>query len=1473
MSEKVVRTALCHPLVLRGAWLRIDAWYRSGSLAPQPDLTLWRLHSEAELRKLGAELRADHWRPSVWPQVPYPKKGARLRHYTLPAVKDQVAFMAHMVLLGPLLDSCFENFSLGNRWYRPLVWNRRRDPSRWEFRPYPLLTHRTHRPFSSSHGLYRRVANWTVARMTRAHLSKTDYSGAVHHPDDYSDESLPPWVYEEWWSGGASTTCRAAWATLDIELAYPSVRLDQLMRSGIATLEDVVEPLDKSIIGYPEPVRDLLNDSDCRQQILRSLVDGLQRVTVNSDNVARNTWRPVHAAPRLPPDNMGLPTGLAVSGMLLNLVLHDTDRSVLEYLTRQPPDSRGAFIRFADDMVVLSRSARGLMDLIDAVWRGLTNDDNAKLAASKSESNLYLGVGKISPRPVRDLVKRYFGTQGWKQCNTPRCDQLIRRNDKRELVSLGEWWGKAEDTVQQDASLLLAVERSMVGPEDLGPFVTTLVTRLSEIAKDTLSERFGEGARTRLVQLHDLARLDIDDRQIRADTRRAFAVNRLAKAWLPGDHDDVAAALVEIRGSIAHVLQATPWKYSVWRAIVRAAARRPPSMDESGSREDDDIAATWMSAQLRRVAYHASKPADRMSWMHSWPEVEDDGPHKRDPSWRPLYLSFHRTVFWQALAGVLSTLRQHEHWMQRSREGKAGHPPPRLWAVRAIPEGDHADVIRFIGELDRWVEVLYPSGPSEPLPDLDRWTWELDQFVAAFIAAHSASAVAEAWRRSERPDKYLMVPEALSSPRLERTMQILNHFGRICAEKGSPHYLNESALAHVGLAGHDEKVGRLLFPPGKRPRILGSGRDPTHTLMTGLALGCSENVDRNLAGAVLEVTGGPHEVHRDSLSLWEYASARRIVLGSGVVPMSGPVTLHRILWGPAPAQDVADWHVRAWETPAVGLPVRVAIALFLSAMRPDRHPDGWTPSAGPLTWEIRKGKDVLAVGRQRQFGFSRRSTEAEEINPDPASTFGMVRRSRVWEVYPHPAYFLPFSAEHPRDVNPSQYALYCDVLLLLTAIDGGEAILSRLASNGANVVPFEDRWDWRSRVHLPKEAWKRIERVFRWAEAPAYAIPRVREELAETLEHWAPNKIEIQSFVAERVDILLPSDESLGNDIEIVQTVRSPGSLDSALPEDLWLDGTTLAAELRVRIGQIERWAHWSHVVKDFPHVDSKTTEQIMEQVAAAFQSPGHGHHGSGPDLVLLPEVSITNTEVTTVRDLVKETGRASLAGLYWRVLPPVYSGPAAPSRKWFANEAELVLPIGYDDRGPTGIRWYRVRKPVPAHMEVGLARALGTEHGIHWDILPGQRWYRFVHPKWGDFTIAICSDLLDAAPWRSLRGEILHLFMVAFNSDVGLFESLTWVRAYENYVNLISVNHGSMGGSFVWTPRRSHERELAQLRGHPLFLLADVDIPVKQMIVAQRDGVEKARRRSKVRWLKDQGVPTDFKSPPPGYTRKSESG
>ena len=601
-----------------------------------------------------------------------------------------------------------------------------------------------------------------------------------------------------------------------------------------------------------------------------------------------------------------------------------------------------------------------------------------------------------------------------------------------------------------------------------------------------------------------------------------------------------------------------------------------------------------------------------------------------------------------------------------------------------------------------------------------------------------------------------------------------------------------------------------------------------------------------------------------------------------------PATLYRLLWGPTPDLGLDRWTARPWEVPPLGLPTRVVTFLY-SAARQSESPRNWWPEQGPLTWQFKGTVDVLSGGRLAQFDMDEQAASA----PKRYSIEDVaVNRSTDWELPPHEAYFLPIvGSDSPDEIDPESYAHYCDVLLILTALDGGESILSSVARRGFGSVPFKDRWDWRSRIHLPETAWEKIEASLRWSEAPEYRLAKVSTELDAALASHTPSKITVEDFLQERVDLSLSSSAS----DETARTVRPPYSTDDSLPPELCLATDDLEDELLLRMGQTRSRLDRDAVVEAFPAATSELTSQLLEQTANAFHAPIHvgtDKSRTRPDLVIFPEVSVPQTEARTVRELVARTGIASLAGLYWRQLRPSYAaqGSTSAARRWFVNEAELAIPIGYDDRGPTSVRWYRARKPLPNHVETGLADAL-TQHqssgdqradgGPRWAVLNGRRWYRFLHPQWGDFTVAICSDLLDAAPWRSMQGELLHLFMVAFNQDVDLFDSLTWVRAYENYVNVVTVNDGGFGGSVLWTPRRrSHRRELAHLYGGNLSVVADVAVPVRGLIDAQCRGVEKAVEEHSADWLPIKTGDEDpckrapkrgeFKSPPPGYKRRS---
>ena len=855
---------LSHPLVLKGAWMRVDAWYRSGNLAPEPELSRWRLHPEAELREIGAALRAGKWRPSLWQQVPYPKKGACLRHYVVPTVRDQVAFMAYMVLLGPLVDSRVPDFVFGNRWNRKIVWDRRCVKPQWVLHPYQLLTNTAYLPYSRSHGMFRRVTHWTVARMTGARIEHKDYGGYVQHPDDYASR-LPQWTRREW-SPPSSDNASVYWAALDIELAYPSIYLGRLRKALVEMLgkPSTVEELKTIYGGYPQPILVALANRKEVQCIAGGLVDALEKVEIDAGPIPENSWRPKHAIGNLPPQkDSGLPTGLAVSGILLNVALHPADQSIERYLHEHRHE---AITRFADEIFVLARSLGGLFDLMEAVWRGLAQDENARLANPETESNLHLNWTKIEPKSIHDIIVCFLKAHGWKKCEHGTALYYCTTPD--QVSGLRKWWYEHRED-QEYARMSDATKRSAIGSGEVGPFVTTLVARMSEIGRDTLTERFGEGARQRLIRLHDLARFDIDDVQVRSDTRRAFAANRLVRAWLPPESS--RRDLADIRDSVAHVFRNTPWKFSLWRAVVRAAARRPQRPNQA----DDRTARDWLSSQLGLIA---DPPDERRLevWMTTWPEDNVSEQPDRDPSWLGLYLSFHRTAFWQALAEGLRWLWRHDD--EASHPVAAGYagPSPSRWTVRAIPQGAHASVRRHLGALDQWVDVLYKPDTIE---DLRRWPWELNQLTAAAIASASRYDLAVTWRHAEPPgDAELKVPAGPLWRTIPKTIQYLELLERV-SRHSTEHDLGLCTLPHLWLGGQDRRLGDFLFPRGGGSRI-DSKEERPRIVAAGISLGCSESISAEFAEALVpKPTCAGKSLRDDGLALWEYHRARSILLG------------------------------------------------------------------------------------------------------------------------------------------------------------------------------------------------------------------------------------------------------------------------------------------------------------------------------------------------------------------------------------------------------------------------------------------------------------------------------------------------------------------------------------------------------------------------------------------------------------------
>lgn len=385
---------------------------------------------------------------------------------------------------------------------------------------------------------------------------------------------------------------------------------------------------------------------------------------------------------------------------------------------------------------------------------------------------------------------------------------------------------------------------------------------------------------------------------------------------------------------------------------------------------------------------------------------------------------------------------------------------------------------------------------------------------------------------------------------------------------------------------------------------------------------------------------------------------------------------------------------------------------------------------------------------------------------------------------------------------------------------------------------------------------------------------RVRDAAREIVQAAKGSSDDVvRDFNWDRVDITLSLD---GGELPVgcvpfhMEPPRPTGNL--VLPSGL-------PKKINVTLAQISAHPDWSAYQKSFysgapPPIPRHKRQEIMSQVAAAFASrTTPTTREDGP--ILFPEVTIPLEEERPFRAQVLARRRAALAGLLWNVVPFVAVGNAhakpPPPTRFLVNEALLVVPVSHPaDPSVLHPRAFRIRKPLPTHAEHSLTATLGDPPhpalGSKWRMLPGNRWYRFVHPDWGDFTVAICSDIIDPSPWKSLQGQILHLFLISFNQDVQLYESLTWLRAYETYTNVVATNHGAHGGSFAWTPAKGDTKEVARLRGEGLFLVADISVDVADLAIRQLTGVADAINEGKTIWTGGKPAKGRWKAPPPGY-------
>jgi hypothetical protein len=1567
-----------HPLVLKAAWLRVMDWY-SQSWPPEPEYAAWRLEPERHLAQLGRELATGRYQPTPFSLIPHPKKGGMLRHLCMPSVRDQVAFMVLGCLLAPLAEGPMPNFSFGNRIFRKAraVWHSSRGvvssadeggandstkPKKlWKSLPFSLSDPYIYQPYKRAHGMFRRVIHWSAAALTKSRINQGKATGHALKPDDYLKHYIPPFATRGWWNLKERGDKRAGyWARLDLQLAFPSADipylLDQVEELFSPTLQQQIELISSGTLaarfgrtswkdalrGYPSEISEKLIKSETLKIIKQKLREWLSavryeplEVSDSRESALADLWRPPHTDQALPlgdgHEHPGIPTGLAISGLLLNIYLYGFDRYMLDRaLTQQKKGRPFAVFRFVDDIVLLAPSIDELAAEIDAAWCGLAGTSTTLVSRSPSSvpSNLRVNWAKVEPEPLAKLLSRYLADH-WKQ-ETCKCGIVLPPRDpvkpfkertfqkwlrsKRRQLKEG-----ALDTAAEEISReLRKLERESIRRSRLGAFVTYLVERLSALANDGLQNRFGDGASRRLVELHELVRFDFDDQQVKEETRLSFAANNLAKAWLTEESRDTdRKQLSEIRRSIRHALQKAPAKFQLWRSIVRAAVRRPlGGLDDASTHEDRELARAWLRKMLHLVS-GGERGLFSTQALEQFPEID-----KLEYCWRHTprnnfsiedielrsketmrqYYSFLRAAFWRYLAQTLLELQRIAVDAEETDVNlDMGYSwTSRSWLFRALPEGEIGQAFKWLSMLDDWLV----GEPSRRTAILNRW--EMDSIVIAVLASTPREELLE-YVRLMQTQNFDQASEELYPLRVPIELKIFNNnkdMQELLERKRRlvfPGQLTEDMILPLLMLAATKQGDSKTLVKSLMSFSLSDRKERLHEIIASLRISSGVPSVQALrwgkdALACLQRLPWQDNQNGEDLITW-HEKYRQIHLHAvryikNTSAKQRPVTLYRILWGDLWQKDqlVVSAKIQPESAPELGLPLRVALKLFMDALESVIEKeeivfiDPFPPKAScPVIWVIQDDEvqNFLSWGRRRQF-LGTKAGRAKNDLPAKGKKWVQIKSNLdSWEVLPHPTFFRPQALGLP--MGSLGYELWCHSLLFLVACDGSERILDLLGRNGAKPLKFSESWEMRDRIHLPPDLWDSLDLIVRQGllkprQLSDYALTYIKD-LIEIIKKLLKQSIGRMDFIWERFDIVLSDRKG-----QTAPSHISKFSLDrpTPLPKGLVLAHNELKDNLCVRIGQLVATPNWNVYYRYFPGgVPRATVQAIMREVSSSVQSlspiQALGTAESQPaqqqpELVILPEAMVPFTEIEALRQLVQQERRAVLCGALFRPMRRAISGPRSFLR-WIVNEAHLFFPVLADEqRGLPLVRHFVIRKPMPTYVEFGFAEALSARkvgssaRTTEWKMLSGQRWFRFLHRRWGDFTVAICSDLIDPSPWWSLRAQVLHVFMCAQNLDVDLFESLSWIRAYENYCNIVSVNHGCYGGSFAWTPKRNHERELAKLRGKELLLLADVKIPIKGLYEAQVYGPQWAHDNAVAGWKGKNKEKAGYKTPPPTF-------
>jgi len=617
------------------------------------------LNLESEINKIIEMFKSGVYVPEPIRLLPQPKKSdsdgkPRMRQSFHISVRDQVAWIALTLTIGPYLDSIMPSWSYGHRLYKAAWYEEGQAGNRLAVGPYRHTSGHLYRRFKHSWPLFRRHISLTARMMASGTMDMAVLDEAEQAALTY--EERPVYLHEGYWPRPADS--KLYFASFDLEKFYPSVRHSSITRS-----------LAEHLPGF---------EGDAW---LKGLVRSMLAFSVSED--AEATQRRTNAEPSTSVGAYpGIPTGLMVAGFLSNVALLPVD---LEMQHEIDASRRLAHFRFVDDQAVIAYSFNELIRWIKKYDRRLKKF-------------------KIGPRISPD------------------------KYDPADLAGIIS--GEATAAERRRVAADCAIDGSH--PTKLMTRTLALVSTLAAADFNTMPDHTKE---QRLGELEWLLLTDLPDREIRADTRAAFAAGKIAS---------VVPSTLGVRGPLLAAVRrqnalprvdgsASVERQQFQRGEQEVAAAAVERLQEDSTTSRQSTVAKYFQLLFRAFEEHPDKPRvllrlldycratgyDGIPKVLDWIKREEGG----DRRGLATYL---RLLLVQAVSrhAVVSAYNQRDMMLlERERRAAATHSEniQRLSGVRLLGSPRNAVMPLFIRRSSRQTygvalegaRIILNSAPSD----------------------------------------------------------------------------------------------------------------------------------------------------------------------------------------------------------------------------------------------------------------------------------------------------------------------------------------------------------------------------------------------------------------------------------------------------------------------------------------------------------------------------------------------------------------------------------------------------------------------------------------------------------------------------------------------------------------------------------------------------------------------------------------